>query len=163
MFRERDLPKESNPDKHTSTQEPRELTAVEPLCVAKALRRTKWQHVWMSGCGAPFWRISAAQGAIRGPAVDKEKPCSNSSSSVSHHRSGGQVQGLALSWRDRSWPSINYFQRDPLAEKPCTFLCQRKKQVEAEMEATLMSSCSAPFWRISAARGWKRSPAAGKR
>ena len=32
-------------DKHRG-QEPRELTVVEPLCVAKALRRTKWQHVW---------------------------------------------------------------------------------------------------------------------
>ena len=45
----------------------------------------------MSGCGAPFWRISAAHGWKRGPAVDKEKPFSNRSSPVSHRRSGGQV------------------------------------------------------------------------
>ena len=49
-----------------------------------------------SGCGAPLWRISAAHGWKRGPAVDKEKPISKRSSPVSLHRSGGQVQALAL-------------------------------------------------------------------
>ena len=34
---------------------------------------------------------------------------------------------------------------------------------KVEMEATLRSGCGAPFWRISAAHGWKRGPAPGKR
>ena len=49
-----------------------------------------------SGCGAPLSRISAAHGAKRGPAVDKEKPISKRSSPGSDHRSGGQVQALAV-------------------------------------------------------------------
>ena len=111
----------------------------------------------------PFWGISAAHGWKRGPAVDKEKPISKRSSPVSHHKSGGQVQALALVVAHRSRPSINYLQRDPLAKKQCTFPAPKKKQVEAEMEDTLRSSCGAPFRWISAAHGWKRGPAPGKR
>ena len=67
----KDLPqRESDAHEHRG-QEPRELTLVQPLCVAKALKRTKWQLVLTSGCGAPFWRISAAHGSKRGPAPGK--------------------------------------------------------------------------------------------
>ena len=62
----------------------------------KATEKNQMAARLTSGCGAPFWRISAAHGWKRGSAVDKEKPISKRSSTVSHHRSGGQVQALAL-------------------------------------------------------------------
>ena len=45
VFREKDLPRESNTDKHRG-QEPRELTVVQPLYVAKPLKRAKWHLGW---------------------------------------------------------------------------------------------------------------------
>ena len=68
------------------------LSTAGPLfapCAAEILQKGGYRHT-------PFWRISAAHGAKRGPAVDKEKPISKRSSPVSDHRSGGQVQAFAL-------------------------------------------------------------------
>ena len=97
-----------------------------------------------SSCGAPFWRISAALQFPITEAEVKLKPL---------HCSGAIEAGQA---------SINDFHRDPLAKKQCTFPAPKKKQVEAEMAATLGSSCGAPFWRISAAHSSKRGPAVDK-
>ena len=59
-----DLPKESGPDKHRG-QEPRELTVVQPLCVAKTLKRSKWNLVGRQ-VAAPLFGGSRALTAEKG-------------------------------------------------------------------------------------------------
>ena len=90
--------------------------------------------------------------------VDKEKPVSKRSSPVSHHRS---VSGKG---------SATERKRHSQAQRPGTekgdsstaSVCGKATE-KNQMEASLTSGCGAPFWRISAAHGWKRGPAASGR
>ena len=66
-----DLPQRESNGHRQRGKEQRELTQVQPLCMAKPLKRSTWKLVLKSGCGAPFWRIPAAHGSKRGPAPGK--------------------------------------------------------------------------------------------
>ena len=71
VFRERDLPTlTSRQAQRTGTE--REDSGTASMC-GKGTEKNQMAARLMSGCGAPFWRISAAHGWKRGPAPGEMK------------------------------------------------------------------------------------------